>query len=305
VDGTTWTPVKALETETETGTNAQYTHIAPTSDIQLTESFKLPEAIAEGDIRIRFTCVANWQGNGKGALKAPNGGTHRWSGTAETGPKITVTEPQVTEYFADDFEWLEPWAAYTVDDVANNTVGSAPNAFTKAEVAGALAELQSRGYGYIWGWKDQDWSDGLPDSGNKQTLYFMHNYLKFGKTSCNSGIILPALTGISGSADVDLTFDWCWCMTGKSKPDIMTLTVTVTGGGRLADPGTEVSGNIESAQPTEGDLTKLEWQHVKVRILGATPETRITIRPTNNDPKVTSSRDQNRWYLDNIRVVGE
>ena len=305
VDGTTWTPVKALETETETGTNAQYTHIAPTSDIQLTESFKLPEAIAEGDIRIRFTCVANWQGNGKGALKAPNGGTHRWSGTAETGPKITVTEPQVTEYFADDFEWLEPWAAYTVDDVANNTVGSAPNAFTKAEVAGALAELQSRGYGYIWGWKDQDWSDGLPDSGNKQTLYFMHNYLKFGKTSCNSGIILPALTGISGSADVDLTFDWCWCMTGKSKPDIMTLTVTVTGGGRLADTGTEVSGNIESAQPTEGDLTKLEWQHVKVRILGATPETRITIRPTNNDPKVTSSRDQNRWYLDNIRVVSE
>ena len=305
VDGTTWTPVKALETETETGTNAQYTHIAPTSDILLTESFKLPEAIAEGDVRIRFTCVANWQGNGKGALKAPNGGTHRWSGTAETGPKITVTEPQVTEYFADDFEWLEPWAAYTVDDVANNTVGSAPNAFTKAEVAGALAELQSRGYGYIWGWKDQDWSDGLPDSGNKQTLYFMHNYLKFGKTSCNSGIILPALTGISGSADVDLTFDWCWCMTGKSKPDIMTLTVTVTGGGRLADTGTEVSGNIESAQPTEGDLTKLEWQHVKVRILGATPETRITIRPTNNDPKVTSSRDQNRWYLDNIRVVSE
>lgn len=305
VDGTTWTPVKALETETETGTNAQYTHIAPTSDILLTESFKLPEAIAEGDIRIRFTCVANWQGNGKGALKAPNGGTHRWSGTAETGPKITVTEPQVTEYFADDFEWLEPWAAYTVDDVANNTVGSAPNAFTKAEVAGALAELQSRGYGYIWGWKDQDWSDGLPDSGNKQTLYFMHNYLKFGKTSCNSGIILPALTGISGSADVDLTFDWCWCMTGKSKPDIMTLTVTVTGSGRLADTGTEVSGNIESAQPTEGDLTKLEWQHVKVRILGATPETRITIRPTNNDPKVTSSRDQNRWYLDNIRVVSE
>ncbi|MBR1489153.1 MAG: BACON domain-containing protein [Bacteroidales bacterium] len=305
VDGTTWTPVKALETETETGTNAQYTHIAPTSDILLTESFKLPEAIAEGDVRIRFTCVANWQGNGKGALKAPNGGTHRWSGTAETGPKITVTEPQVTEYFADDFEWLEPWAAYTVDDVGSNSVGSAPNAFTKAEVAGALAELQSRGYGYIWGWKDQDWSDGLPDSGNKQTLYFMHNYLKFGKTSCNSGIILPALTGISGSADVDLTFDWCWCMTGKSKPDIMTLTVTVTGGGRLADTGTEVSGNIESAQPTEGDLTKLEWQHVKVRILGATPETRITIRPTNNDPKVTSSRDQNRWYLDNIRVVSE
>ena len=215
--------------------------------------------------------------------------------------------PVQTEFFADDFEWLEPWAAYTVDDVADNSVAnSSPNAFTKAEVAGALTEFQSRGYGYIWGWKGQDWSDGLPDNGNKQTLYLMHNYLKFGKTSYNSGIILPALSKISGSADVDLTFDWCWCMTAASKPDIMTLTVTVTGGGKLADTGTEVSGNIESAQPTEGDLTKLEWQHATVRILGATPSTRITIRPTNTDPGVSNSaRNQNRWYLDNLRVAGE
>ena len=307
IDGTTWTPVKPLETETETGTNAQYTHIAPTSDIEISESFKLPQAVADGTLQIRFTCVANWQGNGSGALAAPNGGTHRWSGAIENGPKITITEPQVTEFFADDFEWLEPWAAFTRDDVANNSVfGSSPNAFTKADVAGALAELQTRGYGYVWGWKDQDWSDGLPDSGNKQTLYFMHNYLKFGKTSYNSGLILPALSKISGTADVDLTFDWCWCMTGGAKPDVMTLTVTVTGGGKLADTGTEVSGNIESAQPTEGDQTKLEWQHAKVRILGATPSTRITIRPTNADPGVSNSaRNQNRWYLDNVRVAGE
>ena len=306
IDGTTWTPVKPLETETETGTNAQYTHIAPSSDVEISESFKLPVAVADGMLQIRFTCVANWQGNGKGALAAPNGGTHRWSGAADNGPKITISEPQVTQYFADDFEWLEPWAAYTIDDVANNSVGTSPNLFTKAEVADALVEFQKRGYGYVWGWKDQDWSDGLPDNGNKQTLYLMHNYLKFGKTSYNSGIILPALSGISGTADVDLTFDWCWCMTGASKPDVMTLTVTVTGGGHLADTGTEVSGNIESAQPTEGDQTKLEWQHAKVRILGATPSTRITIRPTNADPGVSNSaRNQNRWYLDNVRVAGE
>ena len=92
---------------------------------------------------------------------------------------------------------------------------------------------------------------------------------------------------------------------GRVQARCHELTVTVTGGGRLADTGTEVSGNIESAQPTEGDLTKLEWQHATVRILGATPSTRITIRPTNADPSVTSTRKQNRWYLDNIRVVGE
>jgi hypothetical protein len=43
-----------------------------------------------------------------------------------------------------------------------------------------------------------------------------------------------------------------------------------------------------------------------VRILGATPSTRITIRPTNTDPGVSNSaRNQNRWYLDNLRVAGE
>ena len=217
---------------------------------------------------------------------------------------ITVKESKPDVFFADDFEWLEPWSANAPDDVTANSVATSQNMFTTADLAPALAELQSRGYGYIWGWKGQDWSDGTPDNGNKQTLYLMKNYLKFGKTSYNSGIILPAMTSIEGTADVDLKFDWCWCMTGASKPDIMTLTVTVSGGGVIAATGTEVSGNIESTQPTEGDLTKLEWQHAKVTILGATPSTRITIRPTNADPSITSTRKQNRWYLDNIQVTG-
>ena len=214
-------------------------------------------------------------------------------------------EPEYPEgvYFQDDFEWLSEWTADAPDDISANSVGSAKNLFTTEALAPALAEFQKRGYGYIWGWKGQDWSDGLPDNGNKQTLYLMKNYLKFGKTSYNSGIVLPALKNVSGTADVELSFDWAWCMTGASKPDIMTLTVTVSGGGTIAATGTTVSGNIESTQPTEGDLTKLEWQHAKVKILGATPETRITIRPTNTDPSISSSRKQNRWYLDNIKVA--
>jgi len=214
-------------------------------------------------------------------------------------------EPEFPDgvYFQDDFEWLSEWSSEAPDDVTANSVGSSKNFFTTEALAPALAEFQHRGYGYVWGWKGQDWSDGTPDNGNKQTLYLMKNYLKFGKTSYNSGIILPALKNITGTADVELSFDWCWCMTGASKPDIMTLTVTVSGGGTLATTGTEVSENIESAQPTEGDLTKLEWQHARVKILGATADTRITIRPTNADPSITSSRKQNRWYLDNIKVA--
>ena len=253
--------------------------------------------------------VVSYQAN---ELTEPRTGTVRFFNEEEKVETIFTLvqagkepEPEYPEgiYFQDDFEWLAEWSAAAPDDVTNNSVGSSQNMFTTEALAPALAEFQHRGYGYVWGWKGQDWSDGTPDSGNKQTLYLMKNYLKFGKTSYNSGIILPALKNITGTADVELTFDWCWCMTGASKPDIMTLTVTVSGGGTLAATGTEVSEDIVSAQPTEGDLTQLEWQHAKVLIQGATPETRITIRPTNNDPSVTSTRKQNRWYLDNIKVA--
>ena len=207
-------------------------------------------------------------------------------------------------YFQDDFEWLAQWSSAAPDDVASNSVGTSKNLFTTPELADALAAFQTRGYGYIWGWQGQDWSDGTPDNGNKQTLYLMKNYLKFGKTSYNSGIVLPVLSTIEGTADVDLTFDWCWCMTGAGKPDVMTLTVEVSGGGTVAATGTSVSGEITSGQSTEGDLTTLEWQHATVRILGATPSTRITIRPTKADPAVSNSaRKQNRWYLDNIKFA--
>ena len=206
--------------------------------------------------------------------------------------------------FTDDFEWMNQWAVDTnaPDDVGSDSVGSSPNIFTNEKLATLLAELQTRGYGYVWGWKDQPWSDGTPDHGNKQTLYLDKNYLKFGKTSYSSGLILPALSALTEAKDVTLTFDWCWCKTGSNNPDLMTLTVTVSGGGTIEATGTETSGEIESAQSKENP-TKLEWQHASVKIKGATSATRITIRPTNNDPDVSNSaRHQNRWYLDNIVV---
>ena len=212
-------------------------------------------------------------------------------------------------YFEDDFEWLAPWTTEGVgDDVTDNTVNTdtAPNIFANAEkYATLIQEFQTRGYGYIWGWKGQDWSDGTPDNGNKSTLYIQKNYLKFGKTSYSSGIILPALKTIEGTADVTLTFDWCYCMTGGSKPDLTTITAVLTGGGTFASNGTEISDEIVSGQVvTDGGTTSLAWQTVELSIKGATSATRITIRPTNNDPDVTNSaRHQNRWYLDNIKVV--
>lgn len=308
-DGNEWKPADEypVETETETGTNAQYNFIEPTANVAVECNWKLAAPCREPKFRMR--CVANWQSNGKGALAAPNGGTCRIADNGDdgedAGPLFEVTDapagggggiPAGTIVFEDDFEWLEPYAtaANAPDDVTNNSVGSSPNIFTTDALKPILAELQTKGYGFIWGGKNLEWSTAVPESANGYTLYLQKNYLKFGKSDYSSGLILPALTALTSAANVELTFDWCWCMTGKSKPDIMTLTAAVAGG---------ESTELTSAQPTAEDQTKLEWQHASVTINGATAETRITLRPTNSDPYVSNTRGQNRWYLDNIKIV--
>ena len=210
-------------------------------------------------------------------------------------------------YFTDDFEWLEPWttASGAGDAVKDNDPSTtAPNVFTASTCAGFTDEMVKRGYGYIWGWAGQDWSDGTPDSGNNRTLYLQKNYLKFGKTSYNSGIILPAMSEISGTADVELSFDWCWQVTTAFKADLMTLTVEIMGNGTCDASSNAISPEIESAQSTEDGKSNIEWQHASLRLNGIDSSSRIIIRPTNADPAISNpDRKQNRWYLDNILVV--
>ncbi len=315
-DGNEWKPADEypVETETESGTNAQYNFKEPTSNIAVECVWTLAAPCREPMFRMR--CVANAQANDKGPLAAPNGGTCRIADNGDDGedegPVFEVTNAPAggggggggesggpkpgTVVFSDDFEWLEPYAtgASAPDDVASNTVGSSPNIFTTEALMPILAELQAKGYGYIWGGKGLEWSTAEPDSGNGRTLYLQKNYLKFGKSDYNSGIILPAFSSLTSSTNLELTFDWCWCMTGKNKPDIMTLTAEVSGG---------ESTELSSEQPVADDLTELKWQHATVTINGATSETRVTLRPTNSDPYVSNTRGQNRWYLDNIKVV--
>ncbi len=49
-------------------------------------------AINNGDILIRLRCMANWQASGKGALAAPNGGTHRISVQNNINPTISIVQ---------------------------------------------------------------------------------------------------------------------------------------------------------------------------------------------------------------------
>jgi hypothetical protein len=127
--------------------------------------------------------------------------------------------------------------------------------------------------------------------------------LKFGQTSYNGALVLPALSAINGTADVLVEFDWCWQVTGTHKPDIMTLSVDATAG-QFADTAASTSAALESAQSTVDGESHLAWQHVSIVLNGATAETVLTIRPTEADPSVQNpSGKRNRWFLDNIKVI--
>lgn len=76
-DGEAWKPAFDVQTETETGTSAQYNFVQGSANSEVNATWTLAKATK--DVQFRLMIVANWQQNGKGALANPNGGTCRIS----------------------------------------------------------------------------------------------------------------------------------------------------------------------------------------------------------------------------------
>ena len=226
---------------------------------------------------------------------------------------VAVGQPETPAQvvYADDFEWLAEIAAAAGagDSVGeDNASAKAPNVWKMDNSADFFAAFNERGYQYLYSTVGMtEYAAGPaqepnPEVGKEGSLYVQTNYLKFGQSSYNGAIVLPALAAIEGTADVVIEFDWCWQVTGKNKPDIMTMSVDATAG-TFEATAAATSANIESAQSLVDGESHLAWQHATVVLNGATAETVLTIRPTNADPSVQNpERSQNRWFLDNIKV---
>ena len=203
--------------------------------------------------------------------------------------------------YSDDFEWAAPWtsAAGAGDAVAtNNPSAVAPNVFTSEACNGFIEAFAERGYAYLWGASGGYWSDSLGED-NPKVLYLQSNYLKFGKTDYNAALKLPAINSIDGTTDVLLCFDWARQTTTKYLPDIMSLSIDIEGGG--AYYGLPIVFNEYSTG--EGTIV---WQHAQVFLEGIGPESRIIIHPTHTDPSVSNpDRRQNRWYIDNVKLIAK
>lgn len=231
-------------------------------------------------------------------LEALNG--HRvvvkgyFDGLAEPVIKIIVAEIQDNGvakdiYFFEDFEFLDPWAVVsnagqTVE--TDNLSATAPQLPTpKIDGVSALDTLLGKGYEFL----------RVTTKTPGECIYLQQNYIKFGKTSYQAGIILPKLAeDIPASASPVISFDWCPMRQGSGKIDPVNLIVIIANG------TDEVIFDIPEAGFELGQT--LEWIRAEVDLTGVeiTTDTKITIRPTNWEISTA-----NRYFLDNIEISSE
>ena len=221
-----------------------------------------------------------------------------YAGTATPYMNIMATEitgerPVEAIYFSEDFEWLDPWsevggsggsAGQTVE--TDDLDAYCPQLPTpKVDGVSALEALEAKGYEML-----RVWADGKDES---ECIYLQRNYLKFGKTGYQAGIVLPAIDGIPDGESLSISFDWCPMRQGSGKIDPVNLFVEITNGSNVLTYDIPESGFA--------DGQKLEWISVSMELTGAkvTKDTKIAIKQTQWGVSTA-----NRWFLDNIKIFG-
>lgn len=195
---------------------------------------------------------------------------------------IPVPKEPNTVLYADNFDWMDSFvqaakaAGTDIGDSVgeNNASGAAPNAYTTANLASLMAEMQKIGYVDI--------------NAAVTSIYPQDGYWKFGKTSAHSGLQLPP---IDYYGDLELSFDWSPQMTGSGNIDKIILVVMVVTGNSVVTAGEYSYEAWEKGQ--------LAWHPAKAKIQ-ITPESLIQIRPISLVDY--GSITQQRFYLDNIVV---
>lgn len=204
---------------------------------------------------------------------------------------VAVEDNGVVEvvYFSDDFEWMNSWAeasgaGRTVEN--DDASATAPNIFTAAALKSGFQNDLETVHGYTLVYRNAK-------SNAADAVYLQKNYLKFGKTSFEAGIVLPPVDGIPAGEKLTLSFDWCPMITGSHKYDNVELAVLLTNGADETELAT-LSHSFDNADA-------MKWLHAEVEISGMTVDknSKITIRSKAWD---AASGSQRRWFLDNVKL---
>lgn len=208
---------------------------------------------------------------------------------------MMMSAQDATVYFSEDFEWLEPWssqkpAGQTIED--NNADATAQQLGTnKVDDVSTYDALIAKGYGFLAiNTPSKDPRDP------KAQIYLQRNYLKFGLTGYQSGIVLPSIANVPAGTALTLTFDVSSQRKGNKETAEWDDTKLVV----LVENGSDVkSYDLDVPHPETGAAYR--WYTVDVPLTGATvtADTKITIR--NADSQWPNSAAF-RWFLDNIKL---
>ncbi|MDE7116539.1 MAG: BACON domain-containing protein [Muribaculaceae bacterium] len=200
-----------------------------------------------------------------------------------------------TVYFEEDFEWLEPWSALKP---AADIVGSDQKNTEQPQISAAdckvdgrtpADELSARGYEFL-----RSWAPGKDSDKSHECIYIQRNYLKFGKTGYQGGIIFPKMESLGeGVSGLKLAFDWYTQRQGSGVMDPTELVVIVSTGDDV-----QVFSVPKLGLP-DGSVAKWVRAEIDFGDLSLTQDTRITIR--NADEQLKSAKAL-RWHLDNVRL---
>lgn len=220
--------------------------------------------------------------------------TGYYAGLAEPVQRIMVAgveDKGIVEviYFSDDFEWMDTWSEKSDagDTVGKGVDDKARNVYSYASLGEPfLADLTEHGYTLVC----------MPSS--TTSTYLQKNYLKFGRTDVQAGLVLPSME-IPANTKAKIAFDWAPHIGTSFKFDPVKIIVEITNGEHVVelDP---VGHNFEDT------VDKLTWLHAELPLDGITvnKDTKITIRSDGwgETSATTGSKVYKRWYIDNIKV---
>lgn len=318
-DGEEWKVAGTPLTTNEPGETITYTHAMNMDGstnvfVNTTVTYQNNTTIHE----FRFVCAANWQANGKGALKVRNGGSARLSVTdandSDKQPKIQSGDGSRV-LFEDDFRWMTPLIK-EYNKTASKPIGKS----VEDNDPGAEAP---NGYGaavsIITGFYEKGYVDIHPEW---KVMYPQDAYWKMGKT-CDkkvetngkynvTGIVLPDFLAKNKASKVKVAFNWAChrrvLNEGKEnetkETDPVKIVVEVIKNLNYATDASKAATydvvSTSSAFETLQPVDKMEWQTASVVLEGISEGDRILIRPENMKPAKSTV---NRWYIDNIKVT--
>lgn len=208
---------------------------------------------------------------------------------------MMMSAQDATVYFSEDFEWLEPWsslkpAGQTIEE--NDADATAQQLGTnKVDEVSTFEALKAKGYDFV-----VTHHSSKDERQPQAQIYLQRNYLKFGLTGYQSGIVLPSVANVPAGTALTLTFDVSSQRKGNKETAEWDNTKLVV----LVENGSDVkSYDLDVPHPETGAAYR--WFTVDVPLTGATvtADTKITIR--NADSQWPNSAAF-RWFLDNIKL---